>query len=191
MRHAAAGLLSVVALAGCGGSGLEAEWPGPPRPSADGTVAVGPFNDYLAKYEDYASSPEALATEFLRLDDQSSGSTMMLVTAAGEQRERVTVSVELDGLADDSVHSVMYSLAMSKQGSDWRLSSACGSSAANPAAGTRSSQPPPASEICAANGPLPVITAAPARAASASASSRSSPRASAKQSAAANESPAP
>jgi hypothetical protein len=124
MRHAAAGLLGVVALAGCGGSGLEAEWPGPPRPSADGTVAIGPFNNYLAKYEDYASSPEALATEFLRLEDQSSGSTLMLVTAAGEQRERVTVSVELDGLADDSVHAVMYSLAMSKQGSNWRLSSA-------------------------------------------------------------------
>ena len=124
MRRAMAGLLGVLALGGCGGSGLEAEWPGPPRPSASGTVAVGPFNDYLVKYEDYASSPEALATEFLRLDKQSSGSTMILVDAAGEQRERVTVSVELDGLADDSVHGVTYSLVMTREGSDWQLRSA-------------------------------------------------------------------
>ena len=45
--------------------------------------------------------------------------------------------------------------------------------------------------ICAVYGPFPVTTAAPARAASASASPSESPRASAKQSAAANESPAP
>ena len=124
MRRAMAGLLGVLALGGCGGSGPAAEWPGPPGPSPDGTVAVGPFDDYLAEYEDYASSPEALATEFLRLDKQSSGSTMMLVDAAGEQRERVTVSVELDGLADDSVHAVTYSMAMAKQGSHWQLRSA-------------------------------------------------------------------
>jgi hypothetical protein len=124
MKRAAAGLLGVLALGGCGGSGLEAEWPGPPAPGASGVVAVGPFNDYLVEYEDYATSPEALATEFLRLDEQSSGGTMMLVTAAGEQRERVSVSVELDALADDSVHSVIYALAMSKHGSSWRLSSA-------------------------------------------------------------------
>jgi hypothetical protein len=124
MRRAVAGLVGLLALGGCGGSGMEAEWLGPPRPGANGRVAVGPFNDYLAKYEGYASSPEALATEFLRLDEQSSGSTMMLVDAPGEQREQVTVSVELDGLADDSVHAVTYSMAMSKQGSHWQLRSA-------------------------------------------------------------------
>ena len=122
LRRLAAGL-GLLALAGCGGSVMEAEWPGPPRPAADGTVAVGSFNDYLGKYEDYAGSPEALATEFLRLDEQSSGSTMMLVTAPGEARDRVSVSVELDGLADDSVHAVTYTMVMAREGSEWRLRS--------------------------------------------------------------------
>ena len=51
MRRVVIGLLGVLALGGCGGSGMDEEWPGPPRPSANGTLAVAPFNDYLADYE--------------------------------------------------------------------------------------------------------------------------------------------
>jgi hypothetical protein len=118
MRRSVATLLGAAVLAGCGGSSLEAEWPGPPRPSADGTVAVGSFNKYLDEYEDYASSPEALATEFLRLDERDAAATSLLARAGG------VVVVTLDGLADDSIRSERYELVVEKQGSNWRLVSA-------------------------------------------------------------------
>src|SRR5713101_7041707 len=126
MKRAVAGLLGVLALGGCGGgSGLEVEWPGPPGPSANGTVAVGPFDDYLAKYEDYASSPEALATEFLRLDEREAATTSLTLGHGPRTSvEEVRLAVTLDGLADDSIRSERYELVVEKRGSNWRLMSA-------------------------------------------------------------------
>src|SRR6266581_125507 len=122
MKRAVAGVLGVLALAGCGGSGLEAEWPGPPGPSANGTVAVGPFNDYLAKYEDYASSPEALATEFLRLDEQTPAFTEISVTSTGERHDLVLVV--LGGRPNQSFLALDYRLDVAQQKDGWRLISA-------------------------------------------------------------------
>src|SRR5438105_3481133 len=109
MRHRRLFLLGVLALAGCG-SAAESEWPGPPKPHADGSLAVKGFDDYLDEYADYATSPEALATEFLRLDEQHVATTSLVTTEAAEGGDRATVVATLDGVLDDSVAAVRYVL---------------------------------------------------------------------------------
>ena len=117
-------LLAAVLLAGCG-SQAESEWPGPPKAHDDGTLSVKGFNDYLDEYEDYASSPEALATEFLRLDEQR-GATTSLVTKDGPEgsADQATAVATLAGIADDSVEAVRYVLTLAKEKEGWRLQSA-------------------------------------------------------------------
>jgi hypothetical protein len=132
MRRAAALLLvvAVLPLAGCGGSGggngLEKEWDGPPQESADGSMNVAPFNDYLAEYDEYARSPVAAASEFLRLDRAPAGQTSIESRpATPEQQSPVNVTVTLDRLPDDSVRARRYVLVLNLAGEDdWRLSSA-------------------------------------------------------------------
>jgi hypothetical protein len=125
MRRRAVFLLLAAALvAGCG-SEAESEWPGPPKPHEDGSLSVKGFNDYLEEYADYATSPEALATEFLRLDERR-GATTSLVTKAGAEgsSDRATAVATLAGLGDDSVESVRYVFVVSKDDDGWRLDSA-------------------------------------------------------------------
>jgi len=113
----------VLAVAGCG-SGAETEWPGPPKAHADGSIPVSSFNQYLGDYEDYATSPEVLAAEFLRLDEHR-GATTTLVTSDGAEGsdDRATAVATLAGVADDSVESVRYVLVVTKEENGWRLES--------------------------------------------------------------------
>ena len=124
MRRGALVLLSILLLAGCG-SGPESEWSGPPKAQADGSIGVQSFNQYLGDYEDYATSPEALAAEFLRLDDRR-GATTSLVTRDGAEGggDRATAVATLEGVPDDSVESVRYVLVVTKEKDGWRLASA-------------------------------------------------------------------
>jgi hypothetical protein len=121
-------IAAVLPLAGCGGSGgrgPEKEWDGPPREGADGTMNVATFNDYLAEHEQYARSPVAATSEFLRLDRAPAGETSIVSRAAGEQQSPVSVTVTLDRLPDDSVRARRYTLVLNLAGDDeWRLSSA-------------------------------------------------------------------
>jgi hypothetical protein len=123
MRRGALSLLAVLALAACG-SQPESEWPGPPKPHADGGLGVTGFDDYLDEYENYATSPEALATEFLRLDEQHAAKTSLVTTEAPEGGNRATVVATLEGVLDDSVESVRFVLVMTKGKDGWRLESA-------------------------------------------------------------------
>jgi hypothetical protein len=116
-------LLAVLLLAACG-SGAESEWPGPPKAHADGSVSVKGFNDYLDEYQDYSESPEALATEFLRLDEQRGATTSLVTTEAAEGADRATAVATLAGIADDSVEAVRYVLVVTKEKDGWRLESA-------------------------------------------------------------------
>jgi hypothetical protein len=113
-----------VLLAGCG-SEAETEWPGPPKARADGTMPVDSFNQYLGDYEDYATSPEVLAAEFLRLDEHR-GATTSLVTSDGAEGsgDRATAVATLAGVPDDSVESVRYVLVVTKEDDGWRLETA-------------------------------------------------------------------
>ena len=116
-------LLAVLLLAACG-SGAETEWPGPPKAHADGSIPVSSFNQYLGDYEDYATSPEALAAEFLRLDEQRGARTSLITSEPGEGGERAIVVATLAGVADDSVETVRYVLVVTKEKDGWRLESA-------------------------------------------------------------------
>jgi hypothetical protein len=122
-RGAVSLLLAAVLLAGCG-SEAESEWPGPPKPHEDGTLSVKGFNDYLGEYEDYATSPEALATEFLGLDEHRGSTTSLVTTEAAEEADRATLVATVAGIPDDSVEAVRYVLTLTKEKDGWRLQSA-------------------------------------------------------------------
>jgi hypothetical protein len=123
MRRGALVLLGVLVLAACG-SGAETEWSGPPQAQADGSIAVDGFNRYLGDYEDYAASPEALAAEFLRLDEHRGATTSLVTSDGAEGGDRVTAVATLEGVLDDSVESVRYVLVVTKEKDGWRLGSA-------------------------------------------------------------------
>src|SRR3954454_10098555 len=122
MRRGA--LLLVVVLAACG-SEAATEWSGPPQAHTDGSLPVEAFNTYLGEYEDYAESPEALAAEFLSLDEHR-GATTTLVTSDGAEgtADHATAVATLAGIADDSVEAVRYVLVVRKSDDGWRLESA-------------------------------------------------------------------
>lgn len=117
-------MLVALLLAACG-SEAETEWSGPPKAHADGSIPVESFNQYLGDYEDYATSPEVLAAEFLRLDEHR-GATTSLVTSDGAEGsdDRATAVATLEGVPDDSVESVRYVLVVTKEKDGWRLASA-------------------------------------------------------------------
>ena len=119
------GLVAAALLAGCGSASVQ-PWTGPPRPDADGRIAVEAFNDYLGDHEEYASSPEALASEFLGLAHHSAAITSIVTREPPEGGPRASVAVVLDGLPDDSVRSARYLLTTSRQGDSWRLDTARG-----------------------------------------------------------------
>jgi hypothetical protein len=74
--------------------------------------------------QERAESPEAVAADYLHLDEQR-GATTSLVTRQGpEGGDRATVTATLDGLLDDSVAAVRYVLVVVRDDDGWRLVSA-------------------------------------------------------------------
>ena len=121
-------LAALLVLAGCGssGSGEHAAWPGPPKPSADGHFAVSGFNDFLAgDGKEFARSPIAAVTEFLRLDESTASVITVRSTSPGEVRNFADVVATLDGLLDDSVRAARYTVELQRNdANEWRLRAA-------------------------------------------------------------------
>ena len=123
MRRAVVLLASSAALAGCGsGGGAEPTWPAPAT-KADGKVSIAGFNDFLAgDGKEFAGSPVAAATEFLRLDQSSAAVTTVVATSPGEVRNFSEVVATLDGLLDDSVRARRYTVELQRdQSKQWRV----------------------------------------------------------------------
>lgn len=125
-------LLFAALLCGCGSSRDESEraaaadrsaWPGPPQASANGKLPVADFNDYLAKRRRDAS-PATLALEFVRDDQTQAARTSVDGQATAEGGGPETVTLTLDGLADDSVRTTRYVFRFERSGEGWRLDSA-------------------------------------------------------------------
>ena len=124
IRSCAALVLSLAALAGCGGDD-DATWDGPPDPSADGSVAVAGFVKYAQDVDEaWEASPAASAAEFLRLDEEDASHTTIDEQRTGEGAGPATVVVTLDGLLDDSVRAARWTLSFEQVDSTYRLTSA-------------------------------------------------------------------
>ena len=125
--HAAV-LLSLVAfgLAGCGrDEGASATWAGPPAPAADGSVDVAGFDDYASQVDEtWEGSATQAAGEFLRLDRKTAALTTTTARSGPEGTGPSTVTVTLDGLADDSIRGERWELSFTPEGSTYRLSQA-------------------------------------------------------------------
>ena len=118
--------VAVVVLAGCGSSSApQAAWNGPPNAKPDGTLAVAGFNDFLAKSgQNFAKSPIMAVAAYLRLDNVSARTTSLVSTTPGEVRDQAMVVATLDGLLDDSVRAVRYTIELQRNQGVWRLVSA-------------------------------------------------------------------
>lgn len=126
MRPAAAAAVALV-LAGCGDGGARPTgWNGTPERSADGRVQIGAFNDFLAgDGSEFAGSPVAAVTEFLRLDESSAARTTIVATSPGEVRNFSEVLATLDGLLDDSIRAMRYTVELQRdEDGTWRLRAA-------------------------------------------------------------------
>jgi len=122
-------LAAVAVLAGCGSSGSggsgenTADWPGPPKANANGSVEFSGFNDFLAgDGKEFADSPIAAVTKFLALDKTSAAVTTLRATSPGEVRNFSEVSAILDGLLDDSVRGTRYTVELQRNdANEWRI----------------------------------------------------------------------
>ncbi len=122
-------LAVVLVLAGCGSSGSDggdkaaADWPGPPKANANGSVEFASFNEFLAgDGKQFADSPITAVTEFLALDKTSAAATTLRATSPGEVRNFSEVSATLDGLLDDSVRGARYIVELQRsESAGWRI----------------------------------------------------------------------
>jgi hypothetical protein len=125
-----AALALALLAAGCGGTNApppqHTQWKGPGAAAADGSLDVSKFNDFLSGAgADFAGSPISAVTEYLRLDDVSAGSASIVSTTPGEVRDQAHVVVTLQGLLDDSVQGVRYTIDLRQDPSNaWRLTDA-------------------------------------------------------------------
>jgi hypothetical protein len=104
-----------------------ATWSGPGQHGEDGSNEVDGFNAYVSDARaGWVQSPIRMALEFLALGDPSDPDGGAFITTA-EQRAspeggtEATVTVTLQGLLDDSVQAVRYSLVFEKKGDTWKL----------------------------------------------------------------------
>ena len=84
---------------------------------------VASFNDYL-KDREGPTSPTQLALEFVRADRFQVALTTTQAESSPEGGGPTTVTVVLDGLADDSVRATRDVLRFTPDGTKWRLESA-------------------------------------------------------------------
>jgi hypothetical protein len=126
--HAALVLSFVMlGLSGCGGGDGEsgASWDGPPAPAADGSVDVEGFNEFASEVDEtWEKAPALAAGEFLRLDTRTASSTSIEAESGPEGLGPTTVTVTLDGLADDSIRSERWELEFASDDGAYRLTQA-------------------------------------------------------------------
>src|SRR5207248_5894660 len=109
-------VFSAALLAACGSSSKHASstttasWNG--APATGGEDRAG------------SASPTQLALEYVRADRQQVALTTTQAEASPEGGGPTTVTVVLDGLADDSVRATRHLLRFTPDGSRWRLESA-------------------------------------------------------------------
>jgi hypothetical protein len=124
----AATSLVVLALAGCGGSDVDVElvWAGPPEAAEAGGVSVDGFASFQGSVDEAWERSPAMATgEFLRLDERTAARTTIDAQAeTGEGTGPQTVTVTLDGLADDSVRAERWTLGFEPEDGIYVLAAA-------------------------------------------------------------------
>ena len=119
-------ILTVSALAACGNDvDVELVWGGPPEPNSAGIVSTAGFASFQENVdESWERSAVMAAAEFLRLDERKVSRTTIDGKASSEGTGPQTVTVTLDGLADDSVRAERWSLAFEPDGETYRLTTA-------------------------------------------------------------------
>lgn len=118
-------LLLVVALTACGNDDVELVWRGPPEPNAAGIVSTEGFATYQANVDEHwERSATIAAAEFLRLDERTARRTTIDGKAPPEGIGPQTVTVTLDGLADDSIRAERWSLGFVQEAETYRLTTA-------------------------------------------------------------------
>jgi hypothetical protein len=121
---ALAACVAALAAAGCGGSD-EDEWPGPPAVAADGSASVEAFAEYQESIdEDWERSTLLIAAEYLDFDDVDASRKTIEASSDQEGASDETITVELDGLLDDSVRAQRWTLELESAGDVYRLVSA-------------------------------------------------------------------
>ena len=126
LGYAAALLLVAASLAACGNDvEVELVWGGPPDPNSAGIVSTAGFATYQENVDEHWERSAAMtAAEFLRLDERTAVRTTIEGKASAEGLGPQTVTVTLDGLADDSVRAERWSLAFEQDGEAYRLTTA-------------------------------------------------------------------
>jgi hypothetical protein len=100
-------------------------WPGPPRPDDNGYMDVDRFNRFLSRHTDLARSPIRATVEFVDLKDpRALTTTIREVAEQLENPSEVRVILTQDGLPDDSIRAVRFTLEFRRAGRQWRLGSA-------------------------------------------------------------------
>jgi hypothetical protein len=121
-------------------------WDGPPSPGRNGTIDVGGFNALLDEVQPpWSLSPIRVVLEFLRVQDPQAFRTSIDLTTSAEAFDMATVRLVEDGLLDDSVRAVRYTIEMAR-GNDlmWRLVAASWDQRCQPRRGHQNFSP----ELC-------------------------------------------
>lgn len=119
-------LLAAASLTGCGdGADEELVWGGPPDPDSAGVVATSGFERFQESVDKHWERSAAMsAAEFLRLDERTASTTTIEGVAKAEGVGPQSVTVTLDGLADDSVRAERWSLGFEQDDETYRLTTA-------------------------------------------------------------------
>ncbi len=122
----AAFVLIAMAVAACGNDvEVDLVWGGPPDPNSAGLVSTDGFASFQENVDEHWERSAAMAAaEFLRLDERRVSRTTIDGKASSEGQGPQTVTVTLDGLADDSVRAERWSLAFEPEGGTYRLTTA-------------------------------------------------------------------
>ena len=122
----AAPLLVAASLTACGNDvEVELVWGGPPEPNSAGIVSTDGFAAFQGNVDEHWERSAAMAAaEFLRLDERTATRTTIDGKGPPEGIGPQTVTVTLDGLADDSVRAERWNLAFEQDGETYRLTTA-------------------------------------------------------------------